>query len=104
MIVRADGRRVGCLCTIKLKAKFLRNNNDLSCRQKQLGYRSGIGCPMLNRDNPCRAYKVSVSNRRAHQITDSESISNLIFVTKLMALTASSLRCRSDQAELVSAV
>jgi hypothetical protein len=33
--------------------------------------------PMLNRDKPWRALRVVVSNRRSHQVTDSESTSIL---------------------------
>src|SRR5882672_10347629 len=32
----------------------------------------------FNRDNPCRAHKVCVNNRRARQITDSEAKSNFL--------------------------
>jgi hypothetical protein len=59
------------------QSKILFKEQRFKPSPKITGVSVGDRAPMLDRDKPWRAHEVFVSNRRSHQITDSESISIL---------------------------
>ena len=75
MIERADGRRVGLLCTSQPRCEFPLMLRCISDFRDQLGYGLGIGstCSIVTKHSG--ALCIFVSNRRSHQVTESDSTS-----------------------------